>query len=69
VVSGCAAPEINLKDASGIISQGYINKEKISGIGDPYLVTENGKYYVTATCDGKGMGLSEVLFYVHKTGE
>ncbi len=54
VVSGCAAPEINLKDASGIISQGYINKEKISGIGDPYLVTENGKYYVTATCDGKG---------------
>ncbi len=52
--SGCAAPEVSLKDASGIISRGYINREKISNIGDPYLVTENGKYYVTATCDGKG---------------
>jgi beta-xylosidase len=56
LVSGCgsSAPEIVLKDASEIVSQGYINKEKISNIGDPYLVTENGKYYVTATCDGKG---------------
>lgn len=54
MVSGCYAREITLKDASNIKSLGYINKEKISNIGDPYLVTENGKYYVTATCDGKG---------------
>ncbi len=54
MVSGCSAPEIVLKDASEIISMGYINQEKIANIGDPYLVTENGKYYVTATCDGRG---------------
>lgn len=54
MVSACGMTEISLKDASEIYSQGYINKEKISGIGDPYLVTENGKYYVTATGDGKG---------------
>ncbi|RKM62001.1 hypothetical protein D6855_00875 [Butyrivibrio sp. CB08] len=54
MISACQGPEISLKDASEIISQGYINKERISNIGDPYLVTENGKYYVTATGDGKG---------------
>lgn len=54
MVSGCSAREIVLKDAQDIKDLGYINKEKISNIGDPYLVTENGKYYVTATCDGKG---------------
>ena len=51
---GCAASQIDLKDAMDIVSLGYINREKISNIGDPYLVTENGKYYVTATGDGKG---------------
>ncbi len=54
MVSACQGPEISLKDASEFISRGYINREKISSIGDPYLVTENGKYYVTATGDGKG---------------
>lgn len=54
MILACGKAEIGLKDASEIYSQGYINKEKISGIGDPYLVTENGKYYVTATGDGKG---------------
>ena len=43
---GCAASQIDLKDATDIVSLGYINREKISNIGDPYLVTENGKYYV-----------------------
>ncbi|MCR5669991.1 MAG: glycoside hydrolase family 43 protein [Butyrivibrio sp.] len=70
MVSGCAAPEITLLDASEIISQGYINKEVISNIGDPYLVTENGKYYVTATCDGKGYDIysSEDLANWNKEG-
>ena len=72
-VSGCSAPgvsEISLKDASEIVSQGYINTEQISNIGDPYLVTENGRYYVTATCDGNGydMWSSDDLRDWHKEG-
>ncbi len=54
MVSGCGAQDIVLKDASEIVSRGYINGDKICNIGDPYLVTENGKYYVTATSDGRG---------------
>ena len=70
MISGCATPEIVLKDAGEIISRGYINKEIISNIGDPYLVTENGKYYVTATCDGKGYDIysSEDLSNWNKEG-
>ncbi len=59
ILSGCtgSSPDVALKDASELLSLGYINQDKICNIGDPYLITENGKYYITATSDGRGYDL------------
>ncbi len=56
IVSGCGGKTegLTLLDNQALISQSFINNEKITNIGDPYLVEENGRYYVTATCDGRG---------------
>jgi len=54
---GCGTKEKILLDSTDIREQGFVNNEKITGIGDPYLLVDNGKYYVTATCDGKGYDL------------
>lgn len=51
---GCGQKEIARKDASEILAKGFYNKGEISNIGDPYLVNYEGKYYVTATADGRG---------------
>lgn len=56
-LSCCGTKEKQLLDSTPIREQGFINNEQISGIGDPYLVVDNGKYYVTATCDGNGYDL------------
>ncbi len=48
---------ISLKDNSDIVSQSFINNEKISNIGDPYIIKYEDRYYVTATGDGNGYDL------------
>lgn len=55
--AGCGFKEIERKDSAEILSQGFVNNENITGIGDPYLIEADGKYYVTATGDGAGYDL------------
>lgn len=46
--------EVKLIQDDEILKQyTYQNEKQITGIGDPYLFTDDGKYYMTSTKDGK----------------
>lgn len=49
---GLTKKKILIGDIEAFISKNtYINDGVLSGIGDPYVITENGKYYMVATSD------------------
>lgn len=47
-LSACGG-SIECRDTEGLLPYTYVNSDQITGIGDPYLFTYEGKYYCTAT--------------------
>lgn len=58
-LAACGGKTVMRKDNTPLLDHTYVNGNQITGLGDPYVFTWDGKYYCTATMSGTSYPLYE----------